>query len=138
LTKFCLGLKKYDHYAAMHAHGTGASGSGFVKAYTDHVECPTLQIFSFFKIGKLAARCKTRMADRANLRKYVSDPSTFDASTVVPDATILENFMKRTKKFGDIFNGQTEAEIIVMLKKYNNSAPDVCLDIIEKIEAKGF
>jgi len=45
--------------------------------------------------------------------------------------------MARVKRFGDLFNGYTEEEICSLLKKYNNCAPDVCLDIILKMEADG-
>ena len=53
------------------------------------------------------------------------------------DEKILANMMARVKRFGDLFNGYTKDEIIALLKKYNNCAPDVCLDIILKMEADG-
>jgi len=89
----------------------------------------------------LAKRTKFKMADRKKNRKYVTTAKgykKFDPATVVADATILANFMVRVKKFGDMFNGKTEGELEFLLKKYDNWAPDVCLEIIEKIEEAGF
>lgn len=77
------------------------------------------------------------MADRENLRQFKNDPSTFNAEEVVPDAHLLANMMSRVKRFGDIFNGKTEQDIIALLKKYNNFSPDVCLELIMEIEASG-
>ena len=45
--------------------------------------------------------------------------------------------MARVKRFGDLFNGYSEEEIRGLLKKYNNYAPDVCLDVILKMERDG-
>lgn len=78
------------------------------------------------------------MLNRQKLRKYHVDRSTFDPTEVVVDTKILANLMLRAKRFGDICNGYTEEQVIILLKKYNNYAPDVCLEMIEKIEHDGF
>lgn len=71
------------------------------------------------------------MANRKEKRLYVQDRSTYDAATVVPDAAKLANMMNRVERFGCIFNNKTEADIIALLKKYNNYSPDVCLELTE-------
>lgn len=44
------------------------------------------------------------MKNRDTMRNFVIDRTKFEAKNVVPDPTILANFVKRIVKFGDIFN----------------------------------
>ena len=77
------------------------------------------------------------MMNRDTDRVFIMDQTKFDSATVVPDAKILANFTLRTKVFGDIFNGKNEDDCKALLKKYNNYAPDVCLELIKAIEDRG-
>jgi len=74
------------------------------------------------------------MANKKALRVYKTDLSSFDPENIIPDPKILANFVGRIKRFGDIFNGKTENDCAALLKKYNNYAPDVVLEVIEEME----
>lgn len=130
LTKFCLGHKKYDAFAAINSHANGKEGSGYIVNGHEYDSKRRVSLFAFFKLSAAAKRTKRKMADRGVLRVIKTDFSTFDPDSVTPDPKILANFVSRIKRFGDIFNGKTEDDCIALLKKYNNYAPDAVLDII--------
>jgi len=97
-----------------------------------------VSIFAFFKLEEAAKRVKHVMANRSVLRVYKHDIlDAHDAAEVIPDPKILENFIIRIKRYGDIFNGKTEDEVKTLLQRHNNYAPDAVLEVILELEENG-
>jgi len=136
LTKFCLGHKKYDAYAAVASHPKLTDSDEILKVQ-DAPKKKGVGLFAFFKLCSAGRKAKRVMANRNVLRVYKTDLSTFDPESVTPNPKILANFVDRIRRFGDIFNGKTADECAGLLKKYNNYAPDVVLEVIVELERSG-